>query len=643
MGLRIPFLLVFLTMFITPVFADCGDPVALKKTTTENHNAGIMVSGDTVILRPFPDKWNALLLRQVVGSELEVCVTVIARIDEKPLASAGGLQFWRSGQSVEDDFYAIKIDAGGNANISRSEAGHSHDIVKWGRSKLLKKGLNARNVLRLTTSGDTAKVYINGKLFKTVERGPGGKIGYGTAVMAEAGSGAAQFDFTNVQSPTQNDTPATPESDANPTKSPDPAQPAAEATKDVAPPLDAEGKRIYDLLMAVPLSSAYAELGYTEFVAATGNLAPSQRHGHGSAEVAYSLKPPQGGTENRISFFIYPDETQAARYLANKVPGSEFVWDSPDGSVHHETYTGEAPFDHPMEYTTGIQALKRIGWARFGYQDGRVVITAFSNQTLEPLKEKGVTTDKVSEDTINRGLNLLLAGKYQLDAIKEMKITTETGPATGVTASLSAEMKAVYDRLLATPPDANNLARLDTALIDVKGNLTPPAKHGTAEIVFTLKPPADNVETSLTFYFFPDAAASGNYLSLENFDSSIYSDLGTNKIGQGKIDPFTPFTEKLDYLVGEVEGENRGWIRFPYQDGNVVIVAQTGEKKTGDAPYKVPAAAMRQGALLLALGKLELDAARASKAAPSDVPSEAPPASGKAASPDAGPANQKVQ
>ncbi|MCX5513601.1 hypothetical protein [Kaistia algarum] len=637
--------LAFLVLLATSAFAACDGPVvALKKTTTQDHDSGILVSGDTVILRPKPDGWNALLLRQVVGSEIDVCFTIAARIDDDPRSSAGGIQFWRSGQSTSDDFYALEVDSGGNAAVLRYENEKWISIVKWGRAKSLKKGLNERNELRLTTSGDTAKLYINGKLYKTVERLPGGKGGYATALMAEANKAAAQFDFTNVRSPTQTDTPATPSADASPVTPADDAQKTAEAAKEVVPPLDVEGKRIYDLLMAVPLNPAYAALVRSDFVAATGNLAPSQRWQHGSAEVTYALKPLAGSTASRLSFLIYPDATEAAKYLAEKISGSNFFWDSPEGSVHHDTYDADAPFGHPIDYAFGIQALKRIGWTRWAYQDGRVVIIAFTDQTLEPLKEGVVTTDKVSDETLERGLNLLLAGKYQLDAIQDMKISTGTGPANGVTASLNAEMQAVYDRLLATPPDANNLAKLDTALIDVKGSLTPPTGHGTAEIVYALKSPADTVETSLSFYFFPDAAASGQYLSLENFDNSIFTELGTNKFGQGQIDPFPPFNEKLSYMVGEAEGEKRGWVRFPYQDDNVVIVAQTGEKKTSDAPYKVSAEAMRQGALLLALGKLQLDAARASKAAPaSEAPSAAPAASGKAPLPSGPSSTQKVQ
>ena len=605
--------------FVSPsIAADCGDPVALKKTTTENHDAGIMVSRDTAILRPFKDKWNALLLRQVVGSELDVCVTVIARIDEDPRTATGGLQFWRSGQSVDDDFYAIRIDAAGNANIARSTAGEWRDVVKWGRTKLLKKGLNARNELRLVTSGDTARLYINGKLFKTIEREPGGKGGYGTAVMAEAGRRMVQFEFTDVRSSTQTDTPATPpepSAEATPAVPADSAPKSAEAPAEVQPALDAEGLRLYDLLLVVPPLPDNTAFAKTRFIKAVGNPSPDAKSNHGSAQVTYILDPPAGGTVNRIEFFLYPDEAAAKAYMPNPENPFSKIRDVPNGSIYTRTAEPEGPFTDPIPYAFGYQTLERIAWTRWLYREGRVVMVAFTDETLPPLKEDGVTTDNISDGVLDQGYFLLQIAKFQLEAIKDMTIEKTTRPAPGAQEPLDAEAKAVFDHLLATPIDSGNLERLGTAFVAARSELSPKPAHGQAEIVYELKPPADGIETSLSFFFYPDEAAAARYMNLEEgYDYSVLADIPDGKMGRATIDPFGPFDRSLTVLDGSGTGAPTGWVRLPYRQGRVVIVALTGEAKSGDGLFKASEETLRRGALLLALGKLQLDEAEAAGA-----------------------------
>jgi hypothetical protein len=637
----LPAWVVFFALISSSALADCGDPVTLKKTTTEDLASGIIVSRDTVILRPAPDGWNALLLRQVVGSEIDVCVTVTIRIEGDPQSSAGGVQFWRSGQGVGDDFYAFQIDSGGNAAIARSEDGKWHSIVKWGRSKLLKKGINASNELRLTTTGDTAKLYINGKLFKTVDREPGGKGGFGTAVMAEAGKkGVTQVDFTNVRSSTQSADTAKqePQKDAAPVVPSDASSKTGPESPEMVPALDAEGKRIYDLLLTVPPLPGNVAFAKTKFLKATGNPSPKANSDHGSAEVTYSFEPPVGGTENRISFFIYPDAAAAADYMPDPKSPFKMIRDMPMGSIYNRTYDADAPFNEPVRFAFGYQTLERIAWTRWIHQDGRVVMIGFTDETLPPLKEEGTTTDKISDETLDRGLYLLEIAKFQLDAIKGMTISTETTPAPGALGPLDPEAKSVFDYLLMATPDAGNLDNLGTAFLETTSSAEPKPAHGQAEIVYHLKPPADGLETSLSFFFYPDELSAARYLDLaEGYAFSVLADLPDGKVGRATVDPFGPFDQPIAVLDGAVPGEQRGWARLLYRQGRMVIVALVGEKTSGADGYKASEQALRQGALLLAIGKLKLDAAEGARVAPAgDVPMPSggtndapPPGSGK--------------
>lgn len=594
-------------------FAACaGDPVPLPATGSAQASAGATVDGGTLILRPPLESRAWLLLPKPAGADIDLCTTVTPRIDVKARTSSAWLVFWRT---EKDDYYALQVDSGGNASVGRWFHGDWTDIVKWRRAPSLKRGLHVGNDIRVTTSGDTAKLYLNGKLFRTVERNASDGKGYGLALAAYADTGIAEFDFTNIRSTTLAE--AAPQAADQPQVQPQ-VQPKDQPTgmadtavppkkADVIPPLDAEGKRIYDLLLAVPPSPDNVSEAGLEFVGATGNLAPEQRFQHGSAEVTYTFKPPADGTESRISFFIYPDAATAYFYLRDGKGITPFRFDGPEGNSRHELYYPEDPFDHGYEQIFGVTVLKRLAWSRWAYQQGRVVIVGFTDQTLPPLKKTGVTTDKVSDTTKDRGNDLLLIGKFQLDAIDRMTIETKTAPAAAP--ALDAGGQRLYDLLLKTPLDPYKAEAAGTAFIDAKGNLSPKPAHGQAEVVYALKPPADGLETSLSYFIYPDAAAASRYLDYEDFATSIVSDLPDGSASRGTLDPFGPFDKSVPILGGALKGEKRAWIRAIYPVGRVVIVALTGEAlPPGDKPYQPSDDAYRHAAKVLLIGKLQLDA-----------------------------------
>jgi hypothetical protein len=103
--------------------------VPLKATTAEQAGRGMIVAGDTVILRPGATKWLALpvdLPKPGAGTTGDFWATVTIRIDEKPRFSSGGLLFWRTVDN--SNYYLFEIDSGGNASVSHwtgsRSAGH---------------------------------------------------------------------------------------------------------------------------------------------------------------------------------------------------------------------------------------------------------------------------------------------------------------------------------------------------------------------------------------------------------------------------------------------------------------------------------------------------------------------------------------
>ncbi len=91
--------------------------------------------------------------------DADICVTVRSPNDTTAKnQAAGGLVFWGADY---DNFYVFEIDPVGNASLQRKLKGKYINIVPWKATNLLKTEPGAKNVLRVTTSGNQITMYLN--------------------------------------------------------------------------------------------------------------------------------------------------------------------------------------------------------------------------------------------------------------------------------------------------------------------------------------------------------------------------------------------------------------------------------------------------------------------------------------------------
>lgn len=107
-------------------------------------------------------------------------LTLKIRLKEGPKNHGFGLSF--AGRSARYVYY-FYIAADGHYKIAYFDDRPSQDIVKWTKSKYVKKGYNKDNDLRIERRSGDWIFYINGRQVQRLraERGFGNKIGFGVA------------------------------------------------------------------------------------------------------------------------------------------------------------------------------------------------------------------------------------------------------------------------------------------------------------------------------------------------------------------------------------------------------------------------------------------------------------------------------
>lgn len=100
--------------------------------------------------------------------EVDTCVEMSA---ETPVqeGSCGSIIFW----AVDyDNYYSFQVSTEGQASFWRRQRGRWLSQVSWRDAPGVEKGATVINELRVITSGKTAKLYVNGQLFKEVKGQP---------------------------------------------------------------------------------------------------------------------------------------------------------------------------------------------------------------------------------------------------------------------------------------------------------------------------------------------------------------------------------------------------------------------------------------------------------------------------------------
>jgi hypothetical protein len=126
------------------------------------------VEDGKLVIKP-PAGYNTSTINNTsLYDEVDICVEMSA---EAPVAegSCGSIIFW----AVDfDNYYSFQVSTEGQASFWRRQRGRWLNQVSWQDAAGAEKGATVINELRLITSGKTARLYINGKLFKEVKGQP---------------------------------------------------------------------------------------------------------------------------------------------------------------------------------------------------------------------------------------------------------------------------------------------------------------------------------------------------------------------------------------------------------------------------------------------------------------------------------------
>jgi len=176
----------------------------------------------------------------------------------------------------------------------------------------------------------------------------------------------------------------------------------------------------------------------------------------------------------------------------------------------------------------------------------------------------------------------------------------------GAALALAEQGQDLYVRLVTGPPTAEMWSLAGTSLIKATGSIAPPI--GQAAVTYELQPLASGLPTNVVFVIFPTSEAAAAYVDEKQLFKNYTTDLPKPNVTHfGHIDPTKPFDHSPHFASVIQPEEQRGWLRWVYQDGRVAIVATTGEAKPHvQVNDSISDDVFRKGLNLLKLGELWL-------------------------------------
>jgi hypothetical protein len=177
------------------------------------------------------------------------------------------------------------------------------------------------------------------------------------------------------------------------------------------------------------------------------------------------------------------------------------------------------------------------------------------------------------------------AGSYRIEPTGTFVATSQhflgEGPwrhPSNAAPALDEKGQDLYVRLVTDTPTPEMWALAGTALIKATGSIAPP--FGQAAVTYELQPLASGLPTNVTFRIFPTPEAAAAYLDDVQLLSNYATDLPKpSVIHFFSIAPTKPFDHSPRFASVIQTKEQRGWLRWVYQEGRVVILVTTGEAK----------------------------------------------------------------
>jgi hypothetical protein len=176
----------------------------------------------------------------------------------------------------------------------------------------------------------------------------------------------------------------------------------------------------------------------------------------------------------------------------------------------------------------------------------------------------------------------------------------------GAAPPLDENGQRLYVRLVTGPPNADMWSLAGTALIKATASISPPI--GQAVVTYELQPLAAGLPASVIFRIFPTSEAAAAYVDDKQLLANYVTDLpAPGVINLGGIAPIEPFDHSPRFASTMQSKEQRGWLRWAYQEGRVVILVTTGEAKPNVKDNdSISDNLFKKGLQLLQLGELWL-------------------------------------
>jgi regulation of enolase protein 1 (concanavalin A-like superfamily) len=169
------------------LFSDQFETLAASWGTYDNYK----VDNGELLVTP-PAGYNTTVINTAsLYDDIDICVGMKAR-PPVPQGTCAALVIWAEDY---DNYYSFQVSTDGQASFWRRQRGKWLNQVAWQAADGVNTG-EGFNQLRVTTTGQTAKLFINGKLFKEVQGQPpasGQEIGV-LACAGEKVASAVGFD-----------------------------------------------------------------------------------------------------------------------------------------------------------------------------------------------------------------------------------------------------------------------------------------------------------------------------------------------------------------------------------------------------------------------------------------------------------------
>lgn len=126
------------------------------------------VEDGKLVIKP-PAGYNTSTINTAsLYDDIDVCADMTA-LEPVNKGTCGSIIFW----AVDyDNYYSFQVSTEGEASFWRRQRGRWLSQAAWQPADGYNKDAGAVNQLEVTTEGNKAKLYINGKLFKEVKGAP---------------------------------------------------------------------------------------------------------------------------------------------------------------------------------------------------------------------------------------------------------------------------------------------------------------------------------------------------------------------------------------------------------------------------------------------------------------------------------------